>query len=143
MRTVCAVALVISLVVTFVSQSRGNTPTVQARQAANRAAEAWLKLVDSGKYGESWDTAATYFKNAVDKSAWERQIRAVRAPLGKVLSRELKEAEYRTSLPGAPDGEYVVIQFNTSFENKKSAVETITPMLGKDGEWRVSGYYIR
>ncbi len=48
-----------------------------------------------------------------------------------------------TSLPGAPDGEYVVIQIQTSFENKKSAVETITPMLDKDGRWRVSGYQIR
>jgi len=30
-----------------------------------------------------------------------------------------------------------------SFENKKSAVETITPMLDKDKKWRVSGYYIK
>ncbi|MGB5422961.1 MAG: DUF4019 domain-containing protein [Desulfobacterales bacterium] len=28
-------------------------------------------------------------------------------------------------------------------ENKASAVETITPMLDKDGQWRVSGYYIK
>ena len=51
--------------------------------------------------------------------------------------------EYQTSLPGAPDGQYVVIQFKTSFENKRSAVETVTPMFGKDQRWRVSGYYIR
>jgi len=37
----------------------------------------------------------------------------------------------------------VVIQFQTSYENKKSAVETVTPMVDPDGEWRVSGYYIR
>lgn len=48
-----------------------------------------------------------------------------------------------TSLPGAPDGKYVVIQYDTSFENKKAAVETVTPMLDKDGKWRVSGYYIK
>ncbi len=48
-----------------------------------------------------------------------------------------------TSLPGAPDGEYVVIQYNTEFENKKVAIETITPMLDDDGKWRVSGYYIK
>ena len=46
-------------------------------------------------------------------------------------------------MPGAPDGEYVVIQFETSFENKKHAIETVTPMMDKDGTWRVSGYYIR
>ncbi|HWN92533.1 MAG TPA: DUF4019 domain-containing protein, partial [Verrucomicrobiae bacterium] len=47
------------------------------------------------------------------------------------------------TLPGAPDGEYVVIQYETAFENKASAVETITPMLDKDGSWRISGYYIK
>jgi hypothetical protein len=46
-------------------------------------------------------------------------------------------------LPGAPEGRYVVIQYETVFENKASAVETITPMLDPDGAWRVSGYLIR
>lgn len=50
---------------------------------------------------------------------------------------------YMTSLPGAPDGEYVVVQFETSFTNKKAAAETVTPMLENDGQWRVSGYYIK
>lgn len=60
-----------------------------------------------------------------------------------MMSRELKSKQYATSLPGAPDGEYVVIQFKTAFENKKSVVETITPMLDKDKKWRVSGYFIK
>lgn len=58
-------------------------------------------------------------------------------------SRKLKSATYTKTLPGAPDGEYVVIQYDSSFVNKKSAVETVTPMLDKDGKWRVSGYFIR
>jgi hypothetical protein len=67
----------------------------------------------------------------------------VRKPLGKLISRSIKDATHTTSLPGAPDGEYVVIQFQTSFENKKSAIETITPMMDPDGVWRVSGYFIK
>jgi hypothetical protein len=46
-------------------------------------------------------------------------------------------------LQGAPDGKYVTIRYETVFENKASAVETITPMLDPDGIWRVSGYFIR
>ena len=49
---------------------------------------------------------------------------------------------YTTSLPGAPDGEYVVLQYESEFQRKKYAIETVTPMLD-DGQWRVSGYYIR
>jgi hypothetical protein len=37
----------------------------------------------------------------------------------------------------------VSIQYETVFEKKPSAVETITPMLDPDGVWRVSGYFIR
>ena len=114
-----------------------------AEEAAVSAAEAWLSLVDNGKYAESWDEAAQYFKDAVSRKQWQQALQAARTPLGKNISRELKSKSYRTSLPGAPDGNYVVIQFEASFENKKSAIETITPMLDKDGKWRVSGYYIK
>ena len=68
---------------------------------------------------------------------------AFRQPLGKTTSRKLKSAKYTKTLPGAPDGEYVVIQYQTSFAKKKSAVETVTPMLDNDGKWKVSGYYIK
>jgi len=37
----------------------------------------------------------------------------------------------------------VVIQFDSSFEHKQTAVETVTPMLDTDGKWRVSGYFIK
>jgi len=46
-------------------------------------------------------------------------------------------------VPGAPDGKYVIIQFETSFENKASAVETVTPMQDADGVWRVAGYFVK
>ena len=112
-------------------------------QLAIVAAEHWLQLVDNGKYTESWDQAATYFRNAIKKDDWERTVKAVRKPLGNVISRSIKSQKYMTTLPGAPDGKYVVIQFETSFSNKKEAIETVTPMMDNDGKWRVSGYFIK
>jgi hypothetical protein len=111
--------------------------------AAVEATKSWLKLVDEGAYEKSWSQAAEYFRNNVSEEQWARAIEPVRKPLGKVLSREVMTSKYMTELPGAPDGQYVVIQFKTSFENKSNAVETVTPMLDSDGQWRVSGYYIR
>ncbi len=112
-------------------------------RAAVSAAERWLAMVDEGRYSESWLEAASYFRSAVKQEQWEQSLRAYRKPLGKLVSRRVKSQAYKTSLPGAPDGEYVVIQFETSFENKKQAIETVTPMLDRDGKWRVSGYYIK
>ncbi len=125
----------------------GNCPTITAQQKpeqlAQQSAESWLALVDAGKYDESWEEAAQYFKGAVAKEDWRKTVQGVRDPLGKMRSRKLKSATYKTSLPGAPDGEYVVIQYDSSFEHKQAAVETVTPMLDKDGTWRVSGCFIK
>ena len=114
-----------------------------AEQSAIDAATKWLALIDAGDLAGSWDQAAPYFKGAVSREQWVQTMSAVRAPLGDLVSREVMSAEHATSLPGAPDGEYVVIQFKTSFKNKASAIETVTPMLGEGGAWRVSGYYIK
>jgi len=112
-------------------------------QLAQASAESWLALTDSGKYADSWNEASQSFKSAVTKDQWQDALHQVRDPLGKLISRKLASATYTKSLPGAPDGEYVVIKFETSFENKHSATETIVPMLDKDGKWRVSGYFIK
>jgi hypothetical protein len=114
-----------------------------AETAAVAAAQTWLSLVDAGQYGDSWDQAAQVFKGAVTKEQWLQAMQTTRQPIGTNFSRELKSKRYLTSLPGAPDGAYVVIQFKASFQNKSSAVETVTPMRDKDGTWRVSGYYIK
>jgi protein-disulfide isomerase len=115
----------------------------KAEEAAVSAAKEWLAMVDDGKFGESWDEAAGIFRGAIPRDQWIKAIQSVKNPLGKTLKRELTSSSSRTTLPGAPDGEYVVIQFTTSFENKASATETITPALDKDGTWRISGYYIK
>jgi len=128
-------------VVSFCGCNSPNNP--EAETAAVAAARTWLSLVDVEKYAESWDEAAQFFRGAVLKEQWVRTMQGLRKPFGKNTSRELKSKRYRISLPGAPDGEYVVIQFKASFENKESAVETITSMLDKDDKWRVSGYFMK
>ena len=99
-------------------------------------------MVDRAEYEKSWTQAAAYFRGAVPKDKWSAMVRGVREPLGAMKSREKKSARYTTTVPGGPDGEYVIVQFNTRFEKKVQAVETITPMLDGGG-WRVSGYYIK
>ena len=117
--------------------SRSSTET--ARNVVN----SWLRLVDNKKYSESWVQAAQLFKKGVIKKNWESKIKAAREPLGSVVSRKELSFKSLDSVPGAPDGEYIVFRFKTSFKNKKKAIETITPMKDPDGKWRVSGYYIR
>jgi hypothetical protein len=114
----------------------------EKKTSAQKAVTAWLKLVDEQQYQDSWEQTATLFRQQVNASTWVQQMTAVRQPMGDASSRILLSATYATSLPGAPDGEYVVFQFKTVFTHKKDAIETLTSMLD-NGHWRVAGYYIR
>ena len=136
-----ASALFAAMLITLLAASPARAQ--KAEDLARQSAESWLALIDAGQYGESWDQAASIFKGAITKSDWQSKVSAARGPLGKIVSRTFKDAQYTKTLAGAPDGEYVVIRYDASFEHKQSAVETIVPMLDKDGQWRVSGYFIR
>jgi hypothetical protein len=114
-----------------------------AKTDAVRVSLEWLALVDGGDYAAGWEAAASLMQDAAPKEQFGQGVGAAREPLGAVTSRSFSKAEYATALPGAPDGEYVVIQYETVFENKAQAVETITPMLDWDGMWKVSGYYVK
>jgi len=118
-------------------------PQSAGEKAAVAAAQKWLVLIDQGDYSASWKEAAPFFQGAVTETSWETYMASFRKPLGNLLSRKLKSAQHMTELPGAPDGQYVVMQFETSFANKKSAIETVTFMLEKDGRWKSAGYFIK
>lgn len=111
--------------------------------AAQAAAVQWLALIDAGHYSASWNAASSLFRQHLSLSQWQTTAAGARAPFGALKSRVLQSATFTHTLPGAPDGEYVVVTFVFSFENKARAIETVTPMLDGDGTWRVSGYYIR
>ena len=114
-----------------------------AEKGAATAAQSWLGQIDAGHYGKSWQDASAYFKGAVTEKGWHDALNGTRNPLGKLVSRKLGKAQNVKSLPGAPDGNYVVMQYATSFSNKKSAVETVTFVQEKDGKWKAAGYYIK
>ena len=134
-RTLLKAALAVSLVI---------SPALAAdarEQAAAKSVEAWLAIHDAGRYDESWDAAAEYVKRMIPQSKWEDAMQAHRAPLGNVKSRSVHATTYAATLPGMPDGDYMVLQYKTSFEKKDSAIETIIPML-EDGQWKVMTYRI-
>ena len=111
--------------------------------AAVDAVTPWLALVDSGQYGESWFQASSDFRGAASKEQWIHALNTVRAPLGKLVSRQLKSATYTTKLPNARPGEYVVVQYDTSYEKAPGMLEVVVAILEKDGAWKVSGYFIK
>ncbi len=118
------------------------THTDPSRATGFKAAQAWLRLVDEGRWRVSWDAAAAQFRAEVTRSQWEAMVTPVRAPLGKVLGRTFQNVTTARTLPGAAPGAYEVLQFRTDFANRRGATETVT--LVREGDaWKVTGYFIR
>lgn len=130
-----SLALIVSTVGAFAAGSD--------KAAALAAAKTWLSQIDKGSYAAAWQESASYLKGNVTEATFVQQLTGVRQPLGELVSRKVLNQKFTESVPGAPDGKYVIIRFQTSLSCKKSAVETITPMLDKDGRWRISGYFIK
>jgi hypothetical protein len=111
-------------------------------QKATDAAKTWVEIVDAKDYAQSWNTASVFFQSHISQAQWEKAAQPAREPLGTLVSRSVASADFATALPGAPDGQYVVIKFNTKFTNKAAATETVTMMLD-NGSWKSAGYYVR
>ena len=113
-------------------------------EAAQAAAESWIKVVDAGSYGASWDEAATVFKGAVTKEQWTTAASGARTPLGNLVSRTLASRQVTDQPPpGAPAGKYAILRYTTAFANAATVNEMVVLMLDGDRGWRVAGYTVR
>lgn len=103
----------------------------------------WLGKLDAGNYAECYSDSATVVKNTMSEEKWKQAMILFRAPLGAVVSRKLNKSKDVKQLPGVPDGEHRLMQFDTEFSNKKAAVETVVFTKDEDGVWKSCGYFIR
>ncbi|NNG15812.1 MAG: DUF4019 domain-containing protein [Gemmatimonadales bacterium] len=130
---------------TVEAQEKAMTDSAKAElvEAAKHAADAWLEIVDAAEYGKSWDVAASFFKAAVTKDQWEAAVVQARGPYEPMGGRQFLGAQYATELPGAPKGEYVVMQYEIRASDNTRLIETVTQMIDTDGEWRLAGYFVQ
>lgn len=118
-------------------------PSSAADTVSPRAAEQWLDRIDQHQYQLSWDTASAYLKKAIRESQWERTLTAHRQPFGALISRHHQRTDYRTTLPGVPNGQYAILHFVSSFQERADALETVVLTKEPDGTWKTIGYTIK
>lgn len=125
-----------------VTMPSGDSSNAFREIAAQAAGEKWLGLLDRGEYGTAWDQCAQLFRQRVTREQWIDSLPSTRGAFGAMKSRKVDVAGYKTSLPGAPDGQYVTVRYRTHFEKKDDAEELLT-LAFEDGVWRPTGYFIR
>jgi hypothetical protein len=113
----------------------------QAVETAKEGAREWLALFEDEKHEETWSEASSFFKSRIGKKQWVTRIKQTKKRwpvLDSLRSRSVVASRYTTSLPKAPDGEYVVVQYRATYADEEF-IETMT--MKKEGEaWRVAGY---
>lgn len=113
----------------------------EAVETAKQVAQEWLALFDDENYEKTWAEASSFFKSKIGKEQWAMRIQQTkkrRPVLDSLQSRSLVAARHTTSLPNAPDGQYVVVQYRATYAQEEW-IETVT--LKKDPDaWRVAGY---
>jgi hypothetical protein len=120
-----------------------NSPNPEdATKAGIAAANQWLGLIDAGKYDDAWASSADEIKNIGPKEGFAKSMEQTRAPLGKEISRTVADKAYAKDPQNASPGEYVQAHFHASFENAKSATETIIVKKQPDATWKVGLYTV-
>ena len=102
-------------------------------------------------YAQSWNQTSSLSKSGIQtrwvfkpgssEQQWQSSLAALQTQFGRAVSRNLRSKQYAEEFPDEPEGDYVVLKYETSFERLKG-VETVILMKEKDGAWRISRYCV-
>jgi hypothetical protein len=118
-------------------------PTLGDDKDTIEAGQKWLALIDAEKADVAWDVASKQLQSVVKRDKFAAEMRQVRKPLGKLESRTAVKFARSHELPGAPAGDYAIIEFDAKFTNGKHLAEQLIWALEDRDVWRVAGYYYR
>lgn len=105
-----------------------------------KAVEAFLVMLDLGKFAESYDAADASFREGATKEAWIDSLKQNRTPLGAPKKRSLTKVDTNTSLTSGKVS--YVFPVSSTFE-KGRVIEDITVVKSADGQYRVADWSIK
>jgi hypothetical protein len=109
--------------------------------------EQWLKLVDDGRYAESWHSFSVTSKQALSSQQWVDLVAKTRTLFGEPHHRTFVFAKFSNDLGKLVGvtipGEFVEFFFDSSYERLPAARERILVTLDPDGQWRISTYVVK
>lgn len=103
------------------------------QQQATATARRFLEHLDRQEMETAWLLMTPHFRDLHDALTWQEEQQTLRRVYGPLISRNSKAFSCRETFYHAPDGNYAIIQFDTSFQNKSSATETVIIDLKESG----------
>lgn len=106
-------------------------------EAAARAAEAFLVMIDESRWADSYAATGAEFRRLNTLERWSDVSARVRPPLGALRTRNIIVNEF---VPAPPMG-YQLVKFRSAYAGGKTQTESLT--LAREGsEWKVTGIVI-
>ncbi|MDQ0086119.1 hypothetical protein J2W35_006500 [Variovorax boronicumulans] len=121
-----------------------SSQTIEPAQLAAVGAEV-VAQVDSGRLGDLWNAASPVTRQTVPKAQFIEGLAEARKPLGAPSSRMwmmLARQQVGTE-KGVMGGQYMSIEYQTSFAKGVIKRELVSFRLDEDKIWRFSGYLVR
>lgn len=106
-------------------------------------AKQYVDSIDQGEYAQSWSKSDPILEKIVTQDEWKRILENIRQKFGKVVSRKVNYQRPAWNPPGLPAGAYMVVMYDTSFQNKPNIHELVTLRKGEDNKWRVLTYEVK
>lgn len=120
-------------------------PAVMAEEtpeeSALRAAESFLSLINEKSIDLAYLSTDPYLQAVNPQELWVRSIGAQRTFYGERTGTSIRAVNTKETLFRHPDGSYVSIIFESTFERKSYSIERLEMVLGIDGTWRVAEYF--
>ena len=134
-----AVPLSIIVILMCILNTLAYSQETRTHDDAIRFVQRWLSLIDENKYLETWGSLSGIFKKNTTKEQWLDDLDGFRKPLGKLLERKLL---YVTESSDEHLGKYLIVQYQSLFENNTSKGEAISVIKDSENGWKVLGYTI-
>ena len=123
------------------AQTKAGPSTAMTPTPDDRAKQ-WLTLVDDQNYAEAYKQMGAVARGKASAEEFAKSVGGVRAPLGAMSSRTLKDVNLAKTLPAMRDGQYAIMRYDAAFAHKSAAVETLY-LASENGGWSVIGYFIK
>lgn len=111
-------------------------------QAENQA-RLFLQQLDNGLMHSAWQEMSPLFQVLSDQADWKLRQQVIRTAYGALFSRELKDVSYRATFSQSPDGQYVITRFQSSYQNKAEARETVVLDCSNGTQCSIRQYVIQ
>ncbi len=106
------------------------------------AAEQFVELIDDNDFAVAYESASELMHLSHSEADWVARVKLSALLVGSVKERKLVSVLVRESYPRFPDGEYLLVYFESQREHKQKATEVVL-VQAVAGKWQVCTYRLK